>query len=248
MALKIGIQLYTLRDAVNGDFPGLLNKVAEVGYQGVEFAGYHGINADEMKKLLVSNNLTAVGAHIGLESFQNDFDNTVGYLKTIGAKFASIPGLSGHLLADTKTTINTAEKMNEVAIKTKKQGISLSFHNHFMEFARGFDGMTAHEIFQKYAPELQFELDTGWSFRAGRDNAQLIKELGKRLDLVHLKDIDNDIRPVEICTGNVDVKAVIETALSIGIEWGVVEQDVMKAYPAFESMKVSFDNIKKINK
>lgn len=87
-ALKIGLQLYTVRDNTEKDFEGTLRAVAAMGYEGVEFAGYGGISAEEMKALLTELNLTAIGSHISLEQLENNLEGEIEYLKTIAPAMA----------------------------------------------------------------------------------------------------------------------------------------------------------------
>ncbi|MGO4275982.1 sugar phosphate isomerase/epimerase family protein, partial [Paenibacillus sp. TAF58] len=89
--LGIGLQLYTLRDDMEKDLEGTLRHVAKLGYEGVEFAGYYGKPAAELKQLLDELGLNAFGSHISLERFRNDLQGEIDYLKTIGAKYAICP-------------------------------------------------------------------------------------------------------------------------------------------------------------
>jgi sugar phosphate isomerase/epimerase len=239
----VALQLYTVRDEIAKSFPETIKNVAKAGYKGVEFAGYGGLSAIEMKKLLVDNNISAVGSHVGFDALKNQFDETVGYMTNVGAEYITIPGLHGDMIKDFESTVNTAHALNELALKVEKTGLSLSYHNHSHEFLNKFNDISIEEIFIKYAPDLHIELDSGWSAVAGIDNRQFIRKLGKRLDLVHIKDVNTEKTPVEIFTGTVDVRAVFEEAEALGVKWAIVEQDVMKAYSAFDSIKVSYDNI-----
>lgn len=243
MNIKIALQLYTVRDETVKGFAETIKKVADVGYKGVEFAGYGGLSADEMKKVLEANNISAVSSHVGFGALKDNFDETVGYMKKLGAEYIAIPGVGGDMIKDFDSTVNTAKAMNELALKVKRAGLSLSYHNHSHEFLQKFYDFSIEEIFIKYAPVLNIELDSGWSAATGIDNRAFIKQLGTRLDLVHIKDLDASKTPVEIFTGTVDVKTVFEEAEKLGVKWAIVEQDVMKAYPAFESIKLSYDNI-----
>jgi sugar phosphate isomerase/epimerase len=243
MNIKVALQLYTVREETAKDFKETIKNVAKIGYKGVEFAGYGGFSTEEMINILQENNISAVGSHVGFGALKDQFDETVGYMKKLGAEYITIPGLGGEMIKDYDTTVNTAYAMNELALKVKKAGLSLSYHNHSHEFLTKFNDISIEEIFIKYAPDLHFELDSGWSAAAGIDNRQFINKLGKRLDLVHIKDVNKDKTPVEIFTGTVDVKAVFEEADKLGVKWAIVEQDSMKAYPVFESIKVSYNNI-----
>lgn len=244
--MKIGLQLYTMRDA--GELRSVIEKVAKIGYDGVEFAGYGGIPASEMKNILDANGIVAVGSHLGIDSFNDDnFVATTEYLLEIGAKFATIPGLAGELHSDRASTIATAERMEYMARKCEAVGIKLSYHNHTSEFTEIYDGDCVEDLFVKNSEALGIELDVGWASAAGVIVPKYMEDLGDRLHLLHVKDVTADHVPVEICTGTVDMPNIFAKAREMGIEWGVVEQDVMRKYSdAFESVAESLANIKKL--
>ena len=70
--IPVGLQLYSVRTACDKDLPGTLATVKEIGYSGVEFAGYYGRTATEMRKLLDDNGLKCYGTHTGLDTLRGD--------------------------------------------------------------------------------------------------------------------------------------------------------------------------------
>ena len=246
--MKIGLQLYTMRDAGDKNLIHTIERVAKIGYDGVEFAGYAGIPASEMKKVLDDNGLVAVGSHLGIDAFnEENFVATTEYLLEIGAKYATIPGLAGELHADRASTVATAEKMEYMARKCEAIGIKLSYHNHTSEFTEIYEGDCVEDLFVKNSEALGIELDVGWATAAGVIVPKYMEELGDRLHLLHIKDVTAEHEPVEICTGTTDFPNIFAQAKKMDIEWGVVEQDRMNKYEdAFESVAVSLANIKKI--
>jgi sugar phosphate isomerase/epimerase len=95
--MSVGLQLYTVRDAMAEDFEGTLRQVAAMGYEGVEFAGYGGMEAEKLRDLLQELNLTAIGSHIGLHLLEGQLEEEIAYLQTIGAKYAICPYLPAML-------------------------------------------------------------------------------------------------------------------------------------------------------
>ena len=77
----------------------------------------------------------------------------------------------------------------------------------------------------------------------GIDNKEFLAKLGYRVDLVHVKDVNNENIPVEIGEGRLNIKAVFDMVDKMAIRWAIVEQDTMQAYSELESIKVSYDNI-----
>ena len=92
--IPVALQLYSIRDACAKDFPGTLREVARMGYQGVEFAGFHNFSAADVLKMMTETGLKPAGAHVGIQSLLGDeFEKTVAYHKTIGNTYLIVPGL-----------------------------------------------------------------------------------------------------------------------------------------------------------
>lgn len=91
--LKLGLQLYTVREEMEKDFEGTLKKVAELGYQGVEFHTFFGRSSAEVKKLLDENGLVAIGTHTPYDRMQNALDEEIAYNKEIGSSSLIVPYL-----------------------------------------------------------------------------------------------------------------------------------------------------------
>ncbi|HLH78770.1 MAG TPA: sugar phosphate isomerase/epimerase, partial [Chthonomonas sp.] len=92
--IPIGLQLYSVREQCAKDLPGVLKAVAQMGYEGVEFAGYHGYGAAELRKMLDDFGLKCCGAHVGIETLLGDeLAKSIEFHKTLGNKFLIVPGL-----------------------------------------------------------------------------------------------------------------------------------------------------------
>src|SRR2546421_1489085 len=90
--VSIGLELYSLREECKTDLPGMLAAVSKIGYQGVEFAGYHGRSAAELKKMLDDNGLVACGTHTPFDTVKGDkLKETVEFNRAIGNKFIIVP-------------------------------------------------------------------------------------------------------------------------------------------------------------
>ncbi len=241
--IKIALQLYTVREELKEDFEGTLAAITSAGYSGVELCDRYDMDAAEMKALLDKYNLKAVSCHVGYNKLISDFYEYINYVKALGANYITIPSLPKEMRKDEISVLHAAAEMDDMARRAKQKGISLSYHNHVYEFNTVFNGRSIEQILIDEAPNLNFEIDTGWSGVAGVDNKEFLTKLGYRLDLVHIKDVDNENIPVEIGEGRLNVKAVIDTADKLAVRWCIVEQDQMRNYPALESIKISYDNI-----
>src|SRR5215831_11983938 len=126
--IPIGLELYSLRDQCKTDLPGMLAAVSKIGYKGVEFAGYHGRTAKELRKMLDDNGLVACGTHTPYESVLGDkLKETVEFNHTIGNKFLIVPSMEGK---SKQAWEEHARLFNELADKVKPEGMFVGYHAH----------------------------------------------------------------------------------------------------------------------
>jgi len=245
MNMNIGLQLYTVRDVIGKDVEGVIKRVADIGYKGVEFT-YSPDQVDMYAEIVKKYSLEVVGAHIGLNEIENNYDTVKNFADKLGFKNIVIPWIAD--IDTAEKAIATAQKMEAVAQKLKADGYTLGFHNHTVEYLPKLDGKTAIDIFLEEAPSLKHEIDVGWAFAAGANVVEYIKKMGDRVIIVHIKDVDDNKTPTEIGSGNVNMQEILQAAWDAGIKWGVVEQDSCINYEPLESIKVSYDYLLTINK
>lgn len=246
MNIPISLQLYTVREEMNKDFIGTLKKVSQIGYKGVEFAGFGGFKASELKAVLQDLGLETAGAHIGLEELRNSLDDIISYNLELGNKYIVCPWAA---YENKEQFIAMAKELDEIGKKLRDSGLILCYHNHNHEFTK-YDGEYGLDILYKNTkPEnLKAEVDTYWAAFAHENPVDYLKKYDGRTPLVHIKDMaDSEEREfTEIGNGTLDIKSIAEQAKKNGCEYLVVEQDVCKR-PALESAKISFENLKKMN-
>ncbi|NJD01939.1 MAG: sugar phosphate isomerase/epimerase [Ruminiclostridium sp.] len=246
MALPIALQLYTVRDETERDFIETLEKVAAMGYKGVEFAGFGDIPAKQMKAALDRLGLKAVGSHTGIDLIKDKLDEVIEYNLEIGNKYVICPWAPFKTRED---YMEAARLFNGIGAKCKARGIQLAYHNHDFELAI-FDGKYGLDIlYRSTLPEnLAAEIDTCWVFYAGVDPVQYIAKYKGRCPLIHLKDMKSKDRDdfIELGDGIVDISAIVKAAEAAGSEWLVAEMDSCPR-PALESARICIDNLKKMN-
>ncbi|WP_035664589.1 sugar phosphate isomerase/epimerase family protein [Halalkalibacter akibai] len=244
--IKVAVQMYTLRDETEKDFAGTLKKVAELGFEGVEFAGYGGLTAEEVRTLLDELGLEAAASHVPLDQLQNNLAKVIEDQKALGSKYVVCPFLmpDQRTEEDYQKLIPFLEKAGE---QCKQEGITLCYHNHDFELERLNDGRMALEaIFEDTsASNVQTELDVYWLTKAGENPVEWIKRYQNRAPLVHLKDMTTDEEKffAELGTGGVDIESVIAIGEEAGVKWWVVEQDVSRRTP-LESIEISMNFLK----
>jgi len=245
--MGIGLQLYTIRDELANDFEGTLRKVAAMGYEGVEFAGYGGLSAEALRDLLQELNLKAIGSHTGLHVLENGLEEEIRYLQTIGAKYAAIPWIAPEERGE-ELWPGYIEKFQAYGKRFREAGIQLTYHNHEFEFQIELDGQPVFDaIFAQSEEQLKVEMDIGWVQFAGFDPIAYIGKYAGRLPLVHLKDYrvsaDQTIDTVELGRGELQLLPIIEAASKAGVEWLIVEQDAC-ANPPLEAVAESIEWLK----
>ena len=222
--MKFAVQMYSLRDHIkNGDdMKAVLKKVKEIGFDGVEFAGFAGLSADELKAVLDENGLVCVGAHMGLDDMKEDkIEATLDFMTTLGAKTVGIGG------ADTSTEDalnNVVSVMGGAQKAAEKRGMRVYFHNHTQEFKEPLFATVPGTIFDRIKAACNMQIDTYWSFYAGNDNYKLISENKDKIVHLHIKD-GIDGTPKALGEGNNDLAAVVKAAKDNGIEWLILEND-----------------------
>ncbi len=246
--IPIGLQLYSVRHACEKDLPPVLEAVAKMGYAGVEFAGYYGRTAVELRKLLDQNGLKCCGTHIGLNTLQGDaLKGTVEFNKTLGNPYLIVSYMPHSQLESVEKIKETAKIYDEVAAKVKGQGMRVGYHAHGGDFVKVGD-KTAWEIFfENTCPEVSMQMDIGNCLEGGGDPYAILKQFPGRSATVHLKEHGGPPEAV-VSEGDVDWKKVFAICEKTGgTEWYIVEHERGAGDPV-ENVKRCLDNLRKMGK
>lgn len=238
--LKVALELYTVRDETARDFSGTLRRVGQLGYPGVEFAGYGNLTSQEMVALLAETKLKAVSTHLGLDALQGDqLDASIRYSLDIGCHNIVLPSLPKDMRTPEAIQI-LAPRLNEIGKRCLEHGIIFGYHNHDFEFARVGDGYLIDYLLQGTDPALvKLELDVYWVAFAGVDPVAFLQAQEDRIALIHLKDMAADRSMTEVGKGTLNIQQMWEFAQSHGL-WGIVEQDHPQI-PSLESARISLE-------
>lgn len=242
--MKIGLQMFSVRDYVEKDMAEALRRVADIGYQGVEFAGYGGLSADRLTALLDSLHMEAGGTHVDFNSMANDTDYHFGFARDLGLRHIAISvlGPEGLVSAD------CVKKANEMCEKAEKYGLTLSYHNHTHEFEKA-GGKYLYDNWMEQIPQLCSELDVCWVVKSGLEPVEWMKKYADRLHLIHLKELPKEEQGKRyfpaVGDGNIDFPAVLRCGSELGCDWAFVELDECLG-DTVESAKRSRDYLRKI--
>jgi len=235
MTIPIGLQLFSVRKECEQDLSGTLAAIARMGYQGVEFAGYYGYPAEELRRMTDDVGLQVCGSHIGLDTLLGDeFERTVEFSKTIGSKFLVVPGLSSERTRNRSAWLQTAGIFNEVAARLAPLGMYTGYHNHHIEFTPMEGEMPWDTFFGNTSPEVVMQIDLGNCLRGKGDPVQFLERYPGRAATVHLKEYSSTNDKAIIGKGDVRWHRVFELCETTGkTQWYIVEHET-PAYPPLE--------------
>lgn len=242
--IPVGLQLYSLRVECKTDLPGMLAAVSKIGYKGVEFAGYHGRSAKELRKLLDDNGLVACGTHTPYDSVLGDkLKETVEFNQVIGNKFLIVPSMAGR----SKTEwLDKAKLFNDIAARIGPDGEWVGYHAHAHDFQK-FDGESAWDLFfGNTKAEVIMQLDTSNCCEGGADPVAVLRKYPGRARSIHLKAYGAGPEAV-IGEDKVNWTEVFAFCEGPGkTEWYVVEHESSKK--PLDAVKRSFEALQKMGK
>lgn len=265
--MNIAYQLYGLRDIIDEDPNGTLGKLAEAGYEAVEFVGspahdYQTVTAlPALAPALEENGLRIVSSHVTIDDLDHA-DSLFPEIRERGSDYALVAFVAPELRETKEQVLALADKLNAAAASAREAGLRFGYHHHAFEF-EPFEGTTVFELLDgRLDPELVFfELDVYWLARGGRDVAAEIAARPGRVPLLHLKDMGTDSRHwlgvfdqgdgedeqrsfVPVGTGFFDWDAILAAARKTDTEWYVIEQDFSPT--PFEDAEKSLTNLRSL--
>jgi len=255
----IGVQLYTVRDAMKEDFEGTLAKVASIGYKEVEFAGYFGRTPQQVRASLEKNGLTAPSTHVQYDELDDKFSAVIEDSKTIGLNYIVCPWIPEDLRKSPDIWKQASEKFNRCGEQTKKAGMQFAYHNHWFEFLPVNGQLPYDELLKMCDKDLvNMEMDLCWITAAGADPIKYFNLYPGRFPLVHVKDLKklpkittggpqnfgDTVDLTEVGSGIINWKSLFARAGKAGIKVYIVEHDHPKA--PFDSIKTSYEYLEKL--
>jgi len=257
----VGLQLYTIRDAMAADVPGSLRKVSDLGYKYVELADYkdgkfYGYAPSEFRKMVEDLGMKVNSSHTQVEAAGINLDNARKMADdhaVLDVEYCIQPWVE-----EKDRNIETYKKMvgdwNEVGRIMKNVGIQFGYHNHNFEFAE-IDGIIPY--YDIYMPEMDadlitMELDLFWATKAGQDPVKMFKKYPGRFQLFHMKDMSHKEKPFydvikdDICAvgeGVIDFKRILKARDLAGMKYMFVEDDNQGNGKPFEELETSISNL-----
>jgi len=244
--IPIGVQLYSVREAAQKDLPKVLKAIGEMGYKGVEFAGYYGWedNPKELRKLLDDSGLKCCGTHTALNTLQGDALKSTAELNSIlGNPFLIAPSLQAESEKDWK---DMAKTFNEIAVKASEMGMRIGYHAHAGDFKSLGDSTPWEIFFDNTDQEVLMQMDIGNCLAGGGDPVKMLKKYAGRSATVHLKEHGGPEGAV-IGQGVVSWKEVLEMCEAVGgTDWYIVEHET--GTNSMDSIKGCLEGLRKLGR
>ena len=223
----ISIQLYSLREeAKDGNHLKVIKKVADIGYKGVETAGFYGMSPREYRKVMDDHGLTITGHHAGIPK-PEQVSEFVETQKILGTPYCISAWLPPEQYSTVDSIKKLAESIEPARVALEKQNVTLCLHNHDFEFQR-LDGRIKLEVLEQFCPKLNYQIDTYWAGNFGAENpAKMVAHFKDKAPLLHIKDgtFEKGVPMVAAGKGKQDFPAIFKAANPAVLKWVIVELD-----------------------
>jgi sugar phosphate isomerase/epimerase len=234
---RIGVQLWSLREHAELDFAAVLDRVAAIGYDGVETAGLHRLQPADFRARLDDLGLELIG-HFSVLPPLRDMEAALREPESIGAEVV-VAGLDEADCRTPDAVERGVERLNRFARLARGRGMALVYHNHWWEFEAHDAWRPFDLILDGLDPEILIEADVYWLQGAGVDAAAELERLGSRVKRVHVKDGPLPARHAQaaVGAGALDIPAILAAAPHV--DWQVVELDDHDG-EMFDAVEASF--------
>lgn len=240
----LGIQLYTVRDAMKQDFAGTLARIAKLGYAEVEFAGYFDHDPREVRRILDRHKLRAPSAHIPLDQLTGDrLARTLDAAHVVGHQWVVVPFLAPEARGTTADAWRQlAARLDAIGTQVHAAGLRLAYHNHDFELAPVEGAVPLELLIAGTNPSrVDFEMDVYWVTKAGNNPLDWFARHPGRFAMLHLKDATAapERKMADVGSGTIDFRPILARRREAGVKHLFVERD--DAPEPFASAKASHD-------
>lgn len=244
---RIGVQLYTLRDAMARDFDGTLARVAQIGFKEVEFAGYFNRTAPQVKATLDRLGLAAPSSHVAIELLTRNWQQVLDDARLMGHRYLCVAWVPEELRTTLDGWKRVADTFNRAATEAESHGIRFAYHNHAYEFAP-LEGRIPFDVLLEATDpsHVWIEMDLYWVTKGGADPLAYFDRWPGRFPLVHVKDSAGPPahRMVDVGQGTIDWKRIFARRARAGIRHYFVEHD--EPADPFTSIRTSYEYLRRL--
>lgn len=222
----ISVQLYSVRNEAAKGFESVLRRIGDIGFVGVEVAGFHDLTPQQYAAIVEDCGLVTSSAHL-TDLSPDGLNAMLDKVQEIGCDVAVCAFMPAERFADLDAVKASADALNAANEIARSRGVSLGYHNHWWEFSTSLDGQTAWSaLFERLDATVFAEVDIYWATFGGADPRQVFADLGDRIRLVHVKDGPCDAAEspmVSVGSGTLDIPAILTAAPTA--TWHIVELD-----------------------
>ncbi|HVN79307.1 MAG TPA: sugar phosphate isomerase/epimerase [Terriglobia bacterium] len=245
----VSLQLYTVRNLAEKDFPGTVAQVAKIGYNAVETSEPKGFSSKEVKKILGDVGLQCSGVHESFERLESELPSVIKYNLELGNQYVVCSYMpENYQERGVEGFSEFGRKLEAIGATIKKEGLQLCYHNHDFEFKKVNGKYLLDSLFAAADPNLvKAEVDVYWVQHGGEDPIAHLRKYAGRVPLLHIKDMTKDDRRTfaPVGTGRLDLRGIVKAARAGGAVWFVVEQDEVEQ-PVLEAIELSLRNFRQI--
>ena len=246
--MRLGVQLYTLREALGKDLDGTLAALSRIGYRNVELFQHHGKTPAELRAILDRHQLAAPSAHVPLAQFRASVAKVLDDAATLGHQWVAVPWLDQReRTADAYKRL--AAEMSQWGEAARARNIGMAYHNHDFEFAPiAGSAQTGWDILRAEADRqlVKFELDVYWATKAGKDALALMTSEPGRVVMIHAKDATAapERKMVDVGAGTIDFATLIREGRRVGLQGVYVEHD--NPTDALATARAGFEHLRRL--
>jgi len=242
MPKPIALQLYSVRDAVGRDFTGVIERIAGMGYQGIEWWNVPGVAAPQAAQQLAGLGLHVPSAH-SAAPLGDKKNQVLDTLAAFGCKRLIVPFYPPERFQTVDSIKRVCDELNEGNAVARANGLTMGYHNHWWEY-ENVGGLLPYKVMlEQLDPTIVLEIDTYWVKAGGCDPVAVIQELGPRVPLLHIKDGPAVMGQPMVAVGEgvMDIPAILKAGTAA--DWLIVELDSC-ATDMLEAVEKSLKNLK----
>jgi len=252
----IGLQIYSVRQAINQDLEGTLARLAEMGYNSIEHAGYsdgliYNLDPSQFKSLVESLGMKLISGHVGIDpgSSKDKWEKIITDNAKAGLQYMVAPSVGASHRDSQESLKKTTAAFNQIGELCRKHGMKFGYHNHAFEFQEVEGKRLYDTILDGTDPDLvAMEMDLYWTYRGNSDPLTYFEKYPGRFELWHVKDMEESEEQffAEVGYGIIDFDKIFAASKKAGLVHYFVEQDASRRDP-MESVKMSVEYLKKAN-
>lgn len=242
----LGVQLYSVRDALAKDYAGAIREIATMGYTNVETTSFASLDdARKAKQIFDDLNLNVCAIHSPMP-LGDDRNKIMDIVAVMGCEYVVCPWLDPDVYYTSLDGIKKAcDMLNQANEVVQGAGLTLAYHNHWFEM-ESVEGKPAYQHMVSLLDEsIAFELDVYWAAVAGLEPTDIMNELGERIPLLHVKDgpaQNRDQSMTAVGKGFLDIPGILAASRA---KWHIVELDRCDS-DMMEALWDSYDYLKEI--